>query len=208
MTEPGFERLREAGAEFALGVLPGRDRARAVAHLHGCPACEQHVRELTALSDRILGLVPGAEPPVGFEQRVMDRLGLSTGRRRRRRLLVAAAAVLLTIAVGALGWIARDVFHHEVVSAPIEAGGQLVGEAFAYTETRSWIYVELSTLSTTGPVDCQVRLRDGRVLMVGTFPVVGGAAQWGGPAPLAEADLEEIRIFAPDGSLIGTAHFD
>ncbi|MFD5059232.1 hypothetical protein [Streptomyces sp. NPDC058394] len=44
-------------------------------HLEHCPACREHVHEPTATSDALLDLVPGSEPPVGFEDRVIDRLG-------------------------------------------------------------------------------------------------------------------------------------
>ncbi|MFI2733625.1 hypothetical protein [Streptomyces sp. NPDC018711] len=65
------ERLREEGAELALGILPARERAEAVAHLDRCPDCRAYVERLTAVGDGLLGLLPGAEPPVGFESRVV-----------------------------------------------------------------------------------------------------------------------------------------
>ncbi|MEU1168323.1 zf-HC2 domain-containing protein, partial [Streptomyces sp. NPDC005921] len=61
------EKLREVGAELALGVLPGRERAEAVAHLDGCADCREYVRQLTGIGDRLIGLLPDAEPPPGFE---------------------------------------------------------------------------------------------------------------------------------------------
>ncbi|MER6923493.1 hypothetical protein ABT314_31815 [Streptomyces spiralis] len=41
------DKLREIGAELALGVLPGRERAGAVAHLERCADCREHIRQLT-----------------------------------------------------------------------------------------------------------------------------------------------------------------
>ncbi|MEU0633578.1 hypothetical protein ABZ355_40465, partial [Streptomyces sp. NPDC005989] len=75
------EQLRETGAELALGVLPARERAGAMDHLEGCAACREHVHELAAASDALLDLVPGSEPPAGFEDRVIERLGLAPARR-------------------------------------------------------------------------------------------------------------------------------
>ncbi|MGW2915272.1 hypothetical protein ACWC9X_33180, partial [Streptomyces asoensis] len=69
------ERLRELDAELALGVLPARERADAVAHLDRCPDCREHVERLTVVGDGLLALLPGAEPPVGFESRVLSSLG-------------------------------------------------------------------------------------------------------------------------------------
>ena len=67
----------DVAAELALGVLTGRERARALAHLERCDACREDVRLLTVTGEEMVGLLPAIEPPAGFETRVMDRLGLS-----------------------------------------------------------------------------------------------------------------------------------
>jgi hypothetical protein len=64
-------------SELALGVLTGRERAAALAHLDGCESCREQVRELTMVQDELLALLPSQEPPAGFESRVLDRLGLT-----------------------------------------------------------------------------------------------------------------------------------
>ncbi|HEY5394543.1 MAG TPA: zf-HC2 domain-containing protein [Trebonia sp.] len=71
------DEFAEVAAEFALGVLTGRERAAALAHLNGCESCREQVRELTMAGDELLALLPPAEPPAGFESRVLDRLGLA-----------------------------------------------------------------------------------------------------------------------------------
>jgi hypothetical protein len=68
--------LTDVAAELALGVLTGRERAVAVAHLDTCEACREDVRQLMATGEQLLELLPSAEPPVGFETRVLERLGL------------------------------------------------------------------------------------------------------------------------------------
>jgi hypothetical protein len=69
--------LAEVASELALGVLTGRERAQAIAHLEQCDTCREDVRQLMATSDGLLGLLPEVEPPAGFETRVLDRMGLS-----------------------------------------------------------------------------------------------------------------------------------
>ncbi|MCW2936629.1 MAG: hypothetical protein JWM19_7591 [Actinomycetia bacterium] len=69
--------LAEVAAELALGVLTGRERAQAIAHLDRCDACGEDVRQLMATSEGLLALLPESEPPAGFETRVLDRMGLS-----------------------------------------------------------------------------------------------------------------------------------
>ncbi|MFF3504970.1 hypothetical protein [Streptomyces sp. NPDC003247] len=118
------EALREIGAEMALGVLPGRERAAAVAHLDRCAACREYIEHMTLVGDGLVGLVPGGEPPLGFETRVARRLpqdatahegdphtrasGLAykavRSRARRVRLRVASAAALFALMFGFVGW--------------------------------------------------------------------------------------------------------
>jgi hypothetical protein len=87
----GFAGVAE---ELALGVLTGRERAEALAHLGCCTACRENVRRLTVTGEELLRLLPDREPPPGFETRVLARLGLTAqapalGRRPGRRLVLA-----------------------------------------------------------------------------------------------------------------------
>ena len=79
MSEQDCARLRELAPELALGVLSGEERAEVREHLAGCPDCREYVLELTAVGDGLLALVPGAEPPVGFEDRLLSRMGITAG---------------------------------------------------------------------------------------------------------------------------------
>ena len=107
--------LADAAAELALGVLTGRERAKALAHLDHCEACREHVRQLTMTGEELLGLLPLREPPAGFETRVMERLGLSVPERRQagrigpisrfRRLSASPLAVTLAmLSVSPVAW--------------------------------------------------------------------------------------------------------
>ncbi|MER5543634.1 hypothetical protein ABT072_14580 [Streptomyces sp. NPDC002589] len=116
------DKLREIAAELALGVLPGRERAEAMAHLDRCADCREYVRQLTLVGDRLIGLLPDSEPPPGFETRVARGLARQApaaeaatsasarasrtlrGRARRARLRLAAVATAVTVAVGFAGW--------------------------------------------------------------------------------------------------------
>jgi hypothetical protein len=126
MSEMTCAELDEVAAELALGVLTGRERARALAHLDQCEACREDVRQLLATSEQLLGLLPEREPSAGFETRVLDRLGFPTpapapaapgpvaampsaaGRGTEapwtRRLLAAAAMIVVLTGVAAGGW--------------------------------------------------------------------------------------------------------
>jgi anti-sigma factor ChrR (cupin superfamily) len=69
--------VHDMAAELALGVLIGRERAAALAHLEGCKACREEVRRLMVVGGRLLELLGAAEPPAGFETRVLERLGMA-----------------------------------------------------------------------------------------------------------------------------------
>jgi hypothetical protein len=77
MDDMSCDEFAEVAAELALGVLTGRERARALAHLDGCESCREQVRELSMAGDELLALLPPAEPSAGFESRVLERLGLT-----------------------------------------------------------------------------------------------------------------------------------
>jgi hypothetical protein len=76
LNEMSCVEFADAAAELALGVLTGRERARALAHLDRCEECRENVRQLTVTGEELVGLLPAIEPPAGFETRVMERLGL------------------------------------------------------------------------------------------------------------------------------------
>ena len=78
LNEMGCAEFADVAAELALGVLTGRERARALAHLDWCDTCRENVRQLTVTGEELVGLLPAIEPPAGFETRVMERLGLAT----------------------------------------------------------------------------------------------------------------------------------
>ena len=74
MTEPRPRVCGESdawGAELALGLLSGPDRAAGLSHMAACPTCRERVDDLSRVADRLLLLAPDAEPPAGFESRVL-----------------------------------------------------------------------------------------------------------------------------------------
>jgi len=162
MTDRDCEWLRAVADELALGILPGQERAEAIAHLDRCPTCREYVEHLTFVGDGLLSLLPGSEPPAGFETRVMNGLGLTRpARRRRPRAGVAvAAAVATALGFGFGGWAVGTAI--EGASAPSSRSSQPpgsehgllaasllapdhrpVGRIFAYTGSPGWVYMSV-----------------------------------------------------------------
>jgi hypothetical protein len=67
-------RLYDLAPELALGLLDGAERAEVLAHLEQCATCHTDVASLTEIGEQLLLLGPEAQPPAGFENRVLDRL--------------------------------------------------------------------------------------------------------------------------------------
>lgn len=227
----------EVAAELALGVLTGRERAGALAHLEQCDACREHVRQLTATGEGVLGLLPSREPPPGFETRVIERLGLAvpaarSARHRRQtsrvsagttgpfgkisgrtRRMLAAAAVVVAVAVAALGgWGLHAVTSRSPqpalgTAALLSAGHQDVGEVFVYNGAPRWMYMSVDLNSVDGTVICQLVSADGRVTTVGSFRLAGGYGSWGSPAWVGDGTPVGARLLAADGTVLATATF-
>ncbi|MFD4944309.1 anti-sigma factor family protein [Streptomyces sp. NPDC058239] len=220
------EQLREIGAELALGVLPAEDRAGVMDHLEHCPACREYVHELTATSDALLDLVPGSEPPVGFEDRVIDRLGLSFGRRPRprvqwRRFALAAAAAAAGLALGGGGWVLGASVGRPAPVAPIVSpvqphlltaqlahAGQSFGQVYLYTGSSPWLYMAVDADGHSGTVRCQLQRADGSIVKAGSFTLNDdGYGSWGGPYLAGTSPVIGVRLLNADGSVLASASF-
>ncbi len=61
-------------AEAALELLDEPARSDALVHVAGCAECRAELDDLVRTADRLLAWAPEAEPPPGFEQRVLARI--------------------------------------------------------------------------------------------------------------------------------------
>lgn len=234
ISQMGCEEFASVAAELALGVLTGRERARALAHLDHCDACREDVSQLTSAGEQLLSLLPTSEPPPGFETRVMERIGLappapdpepvagSRARQRRqrpwlrisrtRRLLAVAAAAAAIVAGGVGGWGLHGT-STQVAGAPlshadfVSTSHQTAGKIFAYAGNPGWLYMSVDVNSGTGNVICQVLGRDGRVTTVGSFRLENGYGSWGSAMPAGTGALAGARLLSADGTVLATARF-
>ena len=214
--------LAEVAAELALGVLTGRERAQAIMHLDRCGTCREHIRDLAVTEEELLGLLPGGEPPVGFETRVMGRLGF-IGRHSRHppgrpRWMLAAAATVIAVAAGLGGWglrgaaaasppavsIARPALR---TAALTTASHQRIGTIFLYNGRPGWLYMTVGIGAGNGTIICQLEARDGSVITVGSFRLTGGYGSWGSPQPLPPATVTGARLTTAGGTALATASF-
>jgi hypothetical protein len=172
--------LADAAPELALGILPGDERAEAVAHLDECSPCQHLVGMYTVLSDRLLLLAPRTEPPPGFEARVLATITADeavpaptsvrsphpTARRRipGAVLAVAAAVVALVLSLLAVGVIGPSSSRSVAAAEMRTDAGDVVGELFVQDGPPAKVFMNLPGWdAAVGPY---VQSADGYSLLV------------------------------------------
>jgi hypothetical protein len=198
--------LAELAPELALGTLAGDRRAWALEHLAGCADCRRRVEELSAVADALLLLAPAREPPAGFESRVLERLPSRARRPRWRRLALLAASLLLSAAVGAAGvYVAgagdRGLAGRYQRTLAASGGGSFgawrlgnAGSVFVYQGSPSWMFVSMQPSAGAGPFACELLLRDGRRVPLGTFSLRAYQTGWGRTVPVSLHDVASVQL--------------
>jgi hypothetical protein len=208
-------------AELALGILTGHRRADTLAHVESCQRCAEELEQLVRASDAALQLAPDMEPPVGFEVRLFDRMGVRQAPTRRHiatRWVLAAAAAVTALGVGlGVGLSQGSVppsgttaLHPSplgkmVLSADLWQGGKRVGGVFAYGGSTPWIFMTLSDSTARGKIICEVVTKSGATRWVGEFTAMSGYGSWGAPLPVAPQDIRSAKVVSVSGVLIASA---
>jgi hypothetical protein len=217
-------------AELTLGILPGDERAVVLAHLDSCKRCQAEVERLTLTADTLLQLAPEVEPPVGFEVRLFERLGVepepevNVARRRisgtldrlsnRGRAWVAAAAVALGVALGfGGGWVANPgpslaspAYGHNGVTATANllSDDHAVGTVSTFAGTPGWMLMTVHGGNVSGWVTCEVTLKNGKQVVVGSFRLDQGYGAWSARLPVSAKEIRSARV-AYEGMVVGSA---
>ena len=219
------EQHREELSELALGVLTGRDRARALDHVESCPRCAEELEQLSRAADAVVQAAPEAEPPMGFEVRLFERMGVADERRWRRHRsrsrsrsprwvagALSAAAAVVALAVGlSLGLsssgplIQSAAPPHGVVAAPLVGHGGVVGRVAVHGGASPWMSMMLFDSTAQGRVNCVVVTSDGVSHQVGTFVATKGYGAWIAPLSVNPKDIRSAQVVAPSGTVIATA---
>jgi hypothetical protein len=174
------------------------------------------------------------EPPIGFEARVLQRIGVSLHSQQHRHplwhrfaLLGAAAATAFGLGLGVWAIGSSPSASTSAPTAPTApaspgqslraaaltmAGGRSVGEVFAYPGPSPWVYMSVDAdeagVAANGMVRCQLQLGDGSTVSMGAFALADGYGHWGAPYPDdVPASVTGVRLLASDGSVLATATF-
>jgi hypothetical protein len=207
------EDIRPILAEVALGVAEGRERAIALAHVDQCFSCRTELSELSGIADNIAGLTPEADPPAGFESRVVAALGNMTvprsadepadrgarhrpARAIRRSPLASLAAIAATLVVvgGLGGWLVGRAFPAHNTNRPAStataapASGVLRAGAKQVGEAvlsgGAAPWISVAVTDLDVPaVICKLSQAGSSPWTVGGFPLSSGYGYWAAPIP-------------------------
>jgi hypothetical protein len=223
------ERLRDVAAELALGIADGEERAWALEHLADCSACRAEVERLSAVADELTLLAPPAEPPAGFEGRVVERLGSAPVKPARARRLApsiaAGIAAAVAAAVAGFGiWAMTsddrdlaDSYRDTLAVAngdyfdaiPLEApGGGWVGYVYGYQGRVSWLLGIVGDGLEDGRYRMSLVTEDGDRVRVRALDVKDGQGSAGAAIPVDYRDVAEIRLLDQRGREVADAERD
>ncbi len=218
--ERGCEQYSNDLAELALGVLTGRERAQVLAHVESCPRCADELEHLSRVADTVVQSAPEMEPPLGFEVRLFERMGVTDARPRRRRFRrsrwvpaavgVAAAALALGLGLSLTSsspppLTAEAHGSHQVETAALLENGETVGHVVTVGGHAPWMSMMLADSAIHGRVNCVVVTDDGVTHRVGTFVAHEGYGAWSSPLHVDPADVRTAEVVSPSGTVLATA---
>jgi len=194
--------------ELVLGTVDGDRRAAMAAHVLRCPTCRREYEELAATLAELLPAVPGAQPPLGFDEGVLDRISADRsaergGEARRRWLWLAGAAAVLVALLIPLG----------VFLAARSHGAGSAGEIATLHRARDGAAVGTVSVGEVGgdrvmvvaivgaPADvtyyCRVTFADGSTVDSESWPSGNGA--WIVPLSGPASDVTSVAVM-PNGT--------
>jgi hypothetical protein len=204
--------------EFALGTLSGRSRSVVLDHLATCAYCTAESESLADTADTLLWLAPQAEPPLGFETRVVERFRGSDAERRivrRQRVSLFAVAAMLVavlgVGVGAVAMSQGGANHPSATQRPttgrLTSNGHVLGDVTISAGSPSWMTMDVDTGKLSGVVWCEVTFDNGRSETVGKFTISHGYGSWVARIKASGRDVRSARIVNGNGTVLAQATF-
>ncbi len=207
---PACAEVRDLAPELALGIVGGPRRDDALQHTSECGPCRALVGELAEAADALPLLAAEAEPPPGFEERVLA--ALKAPRRRNRRLVAGAVAVAAAVAaiVSIVGVRVVESVQdsNRIVSAASDvrsakmtgANGIDVGNVYVSNGRPSSVVVNVNYWVPAG--DYRIEFRTGSAeKYLGDVSIRDGRGSWGGVAELPSSVAGTIVLVDAKGSV-------
>lgn len=214
--------------ELALGEVSEPRRSQLLSHMTGCLRCRATYHEAVSAVDAVVPTAPAAQPPAGFDLRVLSAMGVESSNgvgptrwithNGTARLLLAAAAVLLVVAVGVVG--SSALLGGGGTSNPQPTAGPLVAADSAVLKTGdgttvgtaavAWMHedrvmvVQLNQAPVGVRYRCRVTMAEGNTKVLGQWtPSSARGGTWVMPAP--QGDLNGIQLVTDSGQVWSSA---
>lgn len=208
--------------DLALGTVDGAERAAVLSHLTGCAKCRELADRLAGVADGLLLLAPPADPPAGFESRVLSRIpspglggsnGVATAEqrsrpvrpaRRPRRALIGIAAVALVAALGGGGLALlqnSDRAGAEVLTGLVkDDDGRWTCRAVAYGGDPGWVFVALDrTDGANRTYTIEARSDQAAPVSLGSLTLHDGHGSLATLLAVPASELRSIRMLDETG---------
>jgi anti-sigma-K factor RskA len=214
MTSADCAWARDRAEELALGVLDGAERAEVLHHVSACAGCRRLVQELTQVADALPHVAPEAEPPPGFEHRVLARIRGDRARKLRRRAMVlastAAAAAILAVATVRIVDATRDSGTTNAAptlhTVPMTgADGLTVGRVAVSRGARAQLAVDVDYAVPAGEYALELRAGGDQPTRLGTLRVADGHGEWTGRAELPRRGDATVAMIDGAGAVVCSA---
>jgi anti-sigma factor RsiW len=213
--------LEQDLVELALGEVAEPRRSELLSHLSECIQCRAKYTEIVGAIDATVSAAPEAQPPAGFDLRVLSALEIGTtpaptlGQRIAglfsARSLLAAAFVALVLLAGF--WAGVSMFDESQPQTPVASGTAVLhtgdGDGIG-TVAEAWMHENrvLVVAVSKAPVGvrytCRVRLAEGQTKDLGRWEASspeGGT--WVVPAP--QGDINGIELVTDSGQVWSSA---
>jgi hypothetical protein len=186
--------VRELAPELAVSIVGGPERAEALQHMSVCGPCRALVGELAEAADALTLLAAEAEPPPGFEKRVLGAIGAERRRNWRRTAalaaVVAAASAIITI-VG-VRFAEYDDERPVVAQSPAVRTTQMistyddrpVGDVLVANGSPAVVMIAVDYGPMNGTYTVELQNPLGESDRLGRIDVVDGKGTWGGTTHL------------------------
>jgi len=213
------EAFDDALAELALELLDAGERDALLAHAATCARCSAELQRMSVAADWLTLLAPECEPPVGFEQRVMESLTAQPRMRVRqirpvRLWQLAAAAVVLFVVGVAVGFAvhrhptsvaestAAEIRYGDLIDSAGGNHGSVTLVADHDPTTDVVLTMSLANLGA-GEYHCVVHLADGTSVDAASWPIgESGAGMWALPINDGIDDVRGVSVQDAHGSTV------
>lgn len=216
MSEREHREMDQLLVGLALGEVAEPERGELLSHLSSCGHCRTTYAEIVEAVDATITAAPKAQPPAGFDLRVLSALGIQDDRPRgpvarmgrlvRPRTLLAAAALLIAVAAGAWGGATLlddgpdASLAGDTTVLWTDDGDQVGTASVAWMHSDRVLVVSVNQAPVGVEYTCRVQLAEGVTRDLGRWSASSpGGGTWVVPAP--DGDLNSIQLVTDSGAV-------